>query len=228
MNYKPLLLEVTIKGNFKSFEAVIKGINRVYLVLGMRGAGKSAFGFRLLENLSYLKGKKAYALNFPSDELPLAITKIEDLSEIVNDSILIVDEGSLSFDSKNHFSFENKQIKRLMVISRHKNIDLIMISQNSANIDLNVIRLADVIILKQPSLMQIELERESIAKMFKEADVYFEKVSYPKKFNFVISKEFKGFVRNALPSFWCDGLSSAFKNYVFERKEVEDIKVKVI
>jgi len=226
-NYKPLLLEAVARGDYDKFNSAIRHTNKVYLILGSRGMGKSVIGFRILENLAYLKGKKAMALNFPSDELPDWIKKITDLSEIENESILIVDEGALSFDAKSHFSFENKQLKQLMVISRHKNIDLIMISQNSANIDLNVIRLADIIVLKQCSLMQVELERESIAKMFKEAEKHFEKVIYPKKFNFIISKEFKGFVRNALPSFWNESLSSAFKDFVFEKKET-NIKIKVV
>lgn len=219
MNFKPILLETAVSGNINNFYKEIRSKTKIYFICGARDSGKSVLGFRILENLAYLKGKKSFALGFPSELLPDWIIRIEDLSELLNNSVLIIDEGALRFNAKKHFTFDNENLLQLMTLCRHKAIDLIIISQNSANIDLNVIRQSDIILLKEPAFMQISLERPAIAKLYKEAKKHF-KDRIANRFVFVVCEQLKGLCRNTLPSFWNEGLSVAFANVKFE-KEME-------
>lgn len=108
-----------------------------------------------------------------------------------------------------------------MVISRHKDQDLIIVVQNSANLDINCIRQADVLIFKQPSLLQIKTERKQITKLFEKAKSYFKYGrTENKKWNYIISEEFEGVCVNTLSSFWSDKISKAYGNIEFEMKEM--------
>ena len=218
INYKPLLKEVVVSGDINSFQKEIREKTKIYFICGARDSGKSVLGFRLLENLCFSKRKTAFALGFPAENLPDWIKRIEDLSELLNDSVLIIDEGALKFNAKKHFTFDNENLLLLMTLCRHKKIDLIIISQNSANIDLNVIRQSDILMLKQPAYMQIELERPAIAKLYKEAKRHF-KDRISNRFVYVVCEQFKGLCRNTLPSFWNEGLSVAFKDVKFEKEQ---------
>lgn len=223
MNNRPFIQEISLQGTINSFNLIAARESRIYLILGMKGSGKTALGFRLMENLGMTKNKKMFAYGFPGMSLPLDIIKIDDFQALENNSILIIDEGGLSFDAKNHFSFNSRQLKTLMALSRHKGIDLIVISQNSSSIDLNIIRMADVVIFKELSLMQIEMERPQIAKLCREAAEYF-KGRYAKKFAFIVSKEFKGLVRNCLSSFWNEQISTGFSEMVFEKEKIKEVE----
>ncbi|MBY9004064.1 MAG: DUF998 domain-containing protein, partial [Candidatus Lokiarchaeota archaeon] len=44
----------------------------------------------------------------------------------------------------------------------HKNLTLVLITQNSAMIDLNVLRLSDTLLFKEPSLLQSKFERKAL------------------------------------------------------------------
>jgi len=105
----------------------------------------------------------------------------------------------------------NKMLSQLIMIARHKNLSILFISQNSSNLEVNILRQADFLILKPSSLLQTEFERKIIQKIYEETEESFKKFEEVEGATHIYSGSFRGFVSNPLPSFWRENLSKSFK-----------------
>jgi len=81
---------------------------------------------------------------------------------------------------------------------------------NSAMLDLNVLRLADVLLFKEPSLLQSRFERKNLQDMFQKVGENFKDLDNRKNYSYVISDDFEGMVWNELPDFWNESISKSF------------------
>jgi len=200
-----------VGGDYNSFKERIKNSSLIILVTGKRGSGKTALGFKMLDVLA---GKrKAYYLG--EGKLPSFIKKVQDIKEVKNNSVVLVDEASIMYSSRASMKKTNKILSEIMVIARHKNLSLIIVTQNSAMIDLNVIRLSDTLLFKEPSLLQSRFERKNILDLFKKAEKHFEKINNKDKrpYFYVIDDEFEGMLSCGLPEFWSEKISKSFSGY---------------
>ncbi|PIT85258.1 hypothetical protein COU36_04305, partial [Candidatus Micrarchaeota archaeon CG10_big_fil_rev_8_21_14_0_10_59_7] len=127
-----------------------------------------------------------------------------------NGSVLLADEGGISFSSRESMSDANRLLSKLLFIARHKDISILFISQNSANIEVNTIRQADYLLLKRPSLLQKDFERGKIRDVYGDVADDFKKLGGDRGLVYVYSDSFRGFASNALPSFWSERASKAF------------------
>jgi hypothetical protein len=203
--------EIT-KGDYDAFYSNALRYSLIMLITGKRGSGKTALGMRFLEAFSRKTRRKCYAVGFDHAKLPRWLKKAEDPDHVPTDSVVLVDEGAIAFSSRDAMKAPNKLLGKLMAIARHKNLSMILIAQNSAMIDLNVLRLADVVLLKEPSLMQAKFERKAIREMYENIKPKFEAVDNRKKYFYVWSDEFEGFLSYDLPTFWSEGISKSFRN----------------
>ena len=163
-----------INGSYKKWaQEVCNSDSQIGIVLGSRGSGKTAFGIKLLENIHAKCKKKCYAMGFKEEEMPSWIKAISQVSEIENNSFILVDEGGILFNSRKSMSSANKILSDLILISRHKNLSILFISQNSSNLEVNILRQADFLVLKKSSLLQKEFERKIIQKFYEETDANF-------------------------------------------------------
>jgi len=197
-----------IDGSLENFQNYLKGYGRIGIILGARGSGKSALGIRILENLNSAR-KKVYAMGFRKDRLPKWINLVSTVQEIPNNSFLLADESGIKFSSRSSMSSANKLLSELLFISRHKNISIIFIAQNSSNIEINTLRQADYLLLKPSSLLQLDFERKKIKEIYKEVGEQFKKHN-SKGTTYIYSDIYRGFVENFLPSFWTEDLSKSF------------------
>ncbi|MCR4284451.1 MAG: hypothetical protein NUV97_00205 [archaeon] len=210
--YSPFKIIETIDGDYKTFfDKITKSDSQIGLILGARGSGKTAIGVKFLENIYTKSKKKCFALGFKSEEFPSWIKIVSDISELENDSWVLIDEGGITFNSRSSMSNANKMLSQLILISRHKNLNILFISQNSSNLEVNILRQADFLVLKKSSLLQKEFERKIIQKMYSDAQEKFEKYNPDRGLAYIYSGEFRGFISNPLPSFWKEGISKSFK-----------------
>ena len=183
----------------------------VGIILGARGSGKSALGIKLLENWSS-KGRKTCAMGFEDAGLPSWIRNVKNPEETPNGSVLLVDEGGMEFSSRDSMSSANKLLSSLLFIARHKDLSLVFITQNSANLEVNSIRQADYLLLKRPSLLQKDFERGKIKDIYEAVTDDFKALSADKGIVYVYSDQFRGFAKCALPTFWTERASKAMKS----------------
>lgn len=201
-----------IKGSYeKWFNHILNSDSQIGIILGARGTGKTALGIKLLENIYSKNQKKCFAMGFSQKELPYWIKTVNNISQIENDSFVLLDEGGIAFNSRNSMSEANKVLSNLMLIARHKNISIIFISQNSSNLDVNILRQADYLILKPSSLLQKEFERKIIQKIYTEREKEFLELEEDRGVTYIHSNKFLGFISNPLPSFWKEEISKSFK-----------------
>lgn len=194
------------------FKKLVNSDSLIGIIIGARGSGKSAIGIKLLENLHAKSKRKCFAMGFRKEEMPDWINVVEKVDSIENNSFVLIDEGGVLFNSRNAMSSANKILSELLLISRHKNLSIIFISQNSSNLEINILRQADFLILKPSSLLQSNFERKIIQKMYEETEKDFKKYENNKGLAYIYSDQFKGFVSNPLPSFWNVRISKSFSN----------------
>ena len=210
--YVPFKIIESIEGNYKNwFDKTIESDSQIGIILGARGSGKTAFGVKLLENIYSKNKEKCFAIGFKPEEFPSWIKVISDISKLENDSWVLIDEGGILFSSRNSMSKANKMLSQLILIARHKNINILFISQNSSNLEVNILRQADFLALKSSSLLQKEFERKIIQKIYSDTQDKFRKYSKDKGLTYIYSGNCRGFVSNPLPSFWKEGISKSFK-----------------
>lgn len=201
-----------IDGDYLDWEnKIYNSDSKIGIVLGARGTGKTAFGIKFLENLYTKKKKKCYAIGFKENEMPFWIKVVKSADELGNNAFVLIDEGGILFSSRNSMSNANKFLSELILVARHKNLSILFISQNSSNLDINILRQADFLVLKPSSLLQKDFERKIIQKIYKKADPYFKKFKENRGITHIYSGEFIGFVSNPLPSFWGEKISKGFR-----------------
>lgn len=203
---------ITDKENFKNWiDKIYSSDSNIGVIIGARGTGKTAFGLKFLENAYAKTKKKCYALGFSEKGMPSWIEVIKEISEIKNNAFVLVDEGGILFSSRKSMSSGNKLLSELILISRHKNLTILFISQNSSNLEVNVLRQADFLVLKPSSLLQKDFERKIIQKIYDSTDKDFEKYKDIGGITHIYGSSYKGFISNPLPSFWKENISKSFR-----------------
>lgn len=199
-------------GDFNKFEKnAFEEQGKIGIILGGRGSGKTAFGVKFLENVYSKTKKKCFTMGLNKKSLPSWINSIESPEEIENNSFVLIDEGGILFNSRKSMSNVNKLLSNLILISRHKGINILFISQNSSNLEVNILRQADFLVLKPSSLLQKNFERKIIQKLYEDKGEEFNKLGKRKDISYIYSDEFRGFISNPLPGFWQEDLSKSFK-----------------
>ena len=202
----------TYKGGYKDYEKyLLNASSKIGIILGARGTGKTAIGIKILENIYAKSKRKLYAIGFKSEDMPAWIEIIENTDQIKNNSTVLIDEGGVLFSSRNSMTTPNKLLSQLILIARHKNLNILFISQNSSNLDVNILRQADYLILKPTSLLQEDFERKKIRDVYTEVQADFKKYQTTQGLTYIYSEIFRGFISNPLPSFWSQNISKSFR-----------------
>ena len=186
----------------------------IAVILGKRNSGKSALGYRLLELNRYRL--RPYVVGLPENALkylPDWMGSVPTLDDLPHDSIALVDEAYLTYHARESMSEKNRSVSQLLNLSRQRNQTLIFVTQEARQLDKNITSVADVIIFKKPSALQIELERpelRAIARRARDAFINVRGSSAPWGYVFSPDADFEGLLENQLPSFWTPRLSTAF------------------
>lgn len=186
----------------------------VVLILGKRGSGKSALGYRLLELLRFVAAP--YVVGAPSGArglVPEWIGMVSSLEELPMHSIALVDEAYIMFHARNSMASGAKAMSNLLNLSRQRDQTLIFVSQESRQVDLNVSSSANVVIFKDLGLLQLEFERRELSKLAYQARESLKTVQGDvRRWSYVYSPDadFVGLQESEMPTFWKPSLSKAF------------------
>lgn len=188
----------------------------VVIITGKRGSGKSGLGYFLLEFLSKEYKIDPLVLGLPRpkwDLLPdrMKSLDVDSLDKLPDKAIIFIDEGALLFYARKFQSDLNTTMDKLISISRQKDQILLIATHHTRKLDINIITDADALIYKQPSLFHSRFERRELRNLTRDVSDKFERKSEDKrKWAYIYSDDFEGFLENPLPSFWSEELSHAF------------------
>ena len=141
----------------------------ITVVLGKRGSGKTAWAIRSAEIAQQYFHRKTALLYLEYE----GIRTIYDVSEAENGTYLVIDEAELFFHGRRSLSKRNVSLSQILAISRHKDLSLVFVTQASNLVDRSILQMADYIIVKEPSMFQIPMEREAFYRLMSFAKSYF-------------------------------------------------------
>jgi ABC-type oligopeptide transport system ATPase subunit len=211
--YIAFTLVETKKGSYDEFYKKFLNTSLIMLVVGKRGSGKTSLGMKLIELFRKKTKHKCYVLGYEKIRLPWWLKKAAKLENIPNNSVALLDEGAITFSAREPMKEINKMLSKFIAVARHKNLSLILITQNSAMIDLNVLRLSDTLFLKEPSLLQSKFERKALRDIYEKITPCFRKVENKKAYFYVWDDDFEGVLKYSLPEFWNEKISKSFRDF---------------
>lgn len=169
-------------------EELLRLIPRVgiALILGSEGSGKSDLGYGIMEALKD-SGRPLFVHRMPLESqiyLPdyIHASMSDDLPD---KSIVLADEAHIEYYSRNSQSSKNKYADTVAGLVRQKDILAIYISQFARKLELGISSAPRVLLIKQPSLLQMRLDRSGLRPILSDADAAFrriEKLPAPKGF----------------------------------------------
>jgi hypothetical protein len=205
------------------------GKSKIIMVVGSRGSGKTANALWLGEkqheegghNIIYYVGTPEY-----SNLYPKWIKFVPTLEELPNNCFALVDEAAIRYNARDFASTENKELSKRLTILRHKGISLIIITQNIQLVEINIDRLADVIIYKMGTTYGIRKKNigEQSHEMMQQKMMIINRLRPKTKEDVMVeylsghNSIFRKFT-NPLPSFWDDNkISKSFQHYSSTKK----------
>jgi hypothetical protein len=188
------------------------------LIVGSRGSGKSALGYKLLEYLKHWA--RPYIVALPQKArryLPEWIGSVPSLEDIPLNSIALIDESFILFHARASSSQRAEALSNLINLSRQRSQTMIFVSQEGRQIDINIVSSASIIIFKNPSILQLEFERKQMRRIAEEAHRMFAAINDRDKnkwaYVYAPGSNFIGILENSLPSFWTPSLSKAYVDH---------------
>jgi len=192
-------------------------MGKVILILGKRGSGKSAFALKLGEYLFAVHEVPVWLVGIPEEiavHLPKWVSIAQDIDQVDLGAFIIVDESGLQYMAMRYQSDANTVMRRLLMVARHRKQSLVFICQVASDVDKAVVRQADCIVFKQPTLMQPKNDRPEVRDTAGRALKIFEALPRDERLRtaYVHDGDFVGVLQCDLPDYWREELSFAFAN----------------
>lgn len=171
----------------------------VVLIIGRRESGKTIAAQRLAEII----GKPTYAVS-PEQSPPSWITELK-LEELATrpppNTTLILDDIPVYASQRDYNNPFVRVLETIIPVCRHKRRLTLIFSSQSSSLSDRYIMDADLVFLKNANLLYMDLERPSVAKLYKWAMPIFNQMSeYQQKRHIaVVSQNWRGLVRVEKP-----------------------------
>ena len=201
----------------------------IVLIIGGRGQGKSALSHNIIERFHNERNIPVYVVSPPqlhnklSELLPEWITITDDIGDAPEDCIILVDEAAIRYHSHRWRKKETEVMDVIISVSRQKKQTIIFVTHTMRKFAITLLLDIDVLLCKKPSLLHSKLERSEVRKLIEEVTTEFRKLPKDevKKNTYVITEDYKGFIRNSLCSYWSEELSEAFAGIPLENNKKE-------
>ena len=142
----------------------------IVLIVGSEGSGKSVLAYGIMESLKDI-GRDLYVYGLPLEKsiyLPDWIKIISTL-DFPEEAIILVDEAHINFHSRESMSSKSKYMDVFSGLVRQKDILVIYITQFSRKLDIGLVSSPRVLLIKQPSLLQMRLDRSELRPIIADA-----------------------------------------------------------
>ena len=201
-------------------------MGKVILILGKRGAGKTAFAFKLGEYVFAVHQVPVWLVGIPEEiaiYLPKWMNIAQDIDQVDLGAFIIVDESGLQYMAMKFQSDANTIMRRLLMIARHRKQSLVFICQVASDVDKAVVRQADCIVFKQPTLMQPQNDRPEVRDTAARALKVFDALPKDERLRtaYIHDGDFNGVLQYDLPDYWREELSFAFANVALDEGKAE-------
>jgi len=137
----------------------------------------------------------------------------EHKGPFINNTVYLLSDAHLSLYAREWGTDFNKTMDKLITISRHKDIDFILSTQETSRLDKNIITAVDAVIFKEPSLLASEFERPEVRKLVEEANEVFKPLGKKEKLEtaYAITQTGRHVVTDIhLPFYWSNELSKRY------------------
>jgi hypothetical protein len=179
--------------------------NSVVVIFGAVGSGKTSLSYKIADaihgdrsvycNMSKRYGRPSYYRPFTGEVQP--------------NSVLLLNDAALEFHARKWRDEESIELFMVQQLRRHDNVDYIWDVQNSASLDVEVVRAADATVLREPSLNQLDEERGSTIRKYERAEPLMEAAGGWDVTNAYVEVKRRTFVVKdiELPGYWNDNIS---------------------
>jgi ABC-type dipeptide/oligopeptide/nickel transport system ATPase subunit len=194
-------------------------------ILGHRGTGKSALAWYIADTYRKKSGypKKVVAFQFPptaAKVMPKWVKHVDSaqaVSTLTKPHIILVDESIFHLNSRRSMSQDNVDWLKLLAIVRHKGHLIIFISQSSKQVDYQMIEGCDLILIKQPSELQVRSARKELAPEVEEAaQLFYDLKGDPRKKVYMFDPHNGGstMLTAGMPKWWTSRISKSYSEVV--------------
>lgn len=183
------------------FDYIFKEPRLIYTT-GKRGGGKNHVNYSLMDEAQH-RGLKTNIIGMMQKAHP-TISVLSDLLDAGPGTFNMLDEVGITHGSRDRDADVTEDTVTLAV-ARHHNKWVNAISQVSSMGDVNFMKLADVLIMKEMSMFGLAYERDSIAD---QVPSYF--VPKEKTTTFVMTDDFRCTVHFPTSSLWSEEFSKPF------------------
>lgn len=184
----------------------------VNIIMGKRGAGKSALAHYLLAELSCKYSLYPGIVGFPLDKkalLPSNYTIFHDF-DFPGQHVIFIDEVSFYAHSRRSMNQANMVLDRIMSRARHMHWVIIIASHHASKIDIGLIRDADNLLYKEPSRLEVEYGSRTgiIQNIAKKAHKLFKDIEGEKRrYVYFVSEDKEQLCTNPMAHYWNEELS---------------------
>jgi len=192
-------------------------LGKVILILGKRGSGKTAFACKLGEYVFAVHQTPVWLVGIPEEisiYLPRWMSIAQDIDQVDLGAFIVVDESGLQYMAMRYQSDTNTIMRKLLMVARHRKQSVVFICQVASDVDKSIVRQADCIVFKQPTLMQPKNDRPEVRDAAARALKIFEPLPKDEKLRtaYIHDGDFNGVLQYDLPDYWREELSFAFAN----------------
>lgn len=196
----------------------IYGKSKIIYVVGARDSGKSCFSFWLAEQIhEHVPNMKiAYVgVKIRRSILPEWCDNYIDINKVPFGSLVILDELAVQYNARTFGSKENIQLGQLLAIARHKDLNVIAITQDPNMGEINVWRLKDMVVYKRSNTYELPSRDNRRSSKVLQFWSYIKNWLKPTRqeqalFEYQAMERVMLFKYN-LPKCWSDELSKAFR-----------------
>ena len=188
-------------GDLRTIATLRRKLGSVTIIIGRRESGKSVVGYRLAELLD----RPIYAVS-PEAPVPHGVTELslEELDDMPPPgSTLFLDDIPVYASQRDYGVAAVRVLEKLIPVVRHKRkLHIISATQSSGLTDRFVMD-ADIVLLKPANLLFSDLERTSVARLYRTVQPLFDQMSPPEcqRHIYLLSQNERRMVRVNLPSF---------------------------